>query len=111
MVEIYEDYHDESHYHLGSDRFDQPNAQNKIFKKIVKILEKELPPELTIKYNRAYSINIIDSKNRSYLFMNCYKYCNKKYRVKIIPYPRGFNFLKNVFVPLLKKIEVRKWLK
>jgi len=111
-MDLYKDWHDEAHYHLGTDQYDAPTGQNKIFEKIVTLLEKKVQHHnLHLRYNNEYSINIVDEQNRSYIFLNCYKYRGSfppKWRVKIRVYERGEEFFQKVFTPLISSIPDKK---
>lgn len=64
-MEIYEHLHDRPHYHLGSDQYNEPTGQNKIFEKIIQDLEQQLPEELHLKdENRKYSVTVRDDRHR-----------------------------------------------
>lgn len=82
-----------------------PPAKIRFFEKVIQDLEQQLPEELHLKdEERKYSVTVRDDRHRAYLHLNCYKYKNKKWRVKITPYERGKGFFKKAFKPLIEKL-------
>ena len=102
-MQIYEEYHDEPHFHLGNDRNNQPRSQNKIFNRIIRDLQDELPEELQLRKNSSTSYNVVDHRNRSFAHMNVYKQYGQ-WRVKIQTYPRGNDFFEDVLKPVIHAI-------
>ncbi|MBI4378420.1 MAG: hypothetical protein HY578_04920 [Nitrospinae bacterium] len=100
VMELYEDCHDEPHYHLEGN----PSAQNKIFLTLLKFLQKEIPHGLRLRFNNQYSVNIINEENQSYIFLNCYKHFRGQWRIKIMVFERGESFFENVLKPIIKSL-------
>lgn len=80
------------------------NRQNIKFKRIVRELQKILPPHLYIRNNNEYSINTEDDRSRTYIHMNCYKHYRGKWRIKINPTDIGIEFLRNILETLVERL-------
>lgn len=61
-MEIYEDFHNKPHYHLGSDQYSEPIGQDKIFKRIIRRLKKQLPKGLDLNFHNEHSVTAIDTR-------------------------------------------------
>ena len=98
---VYEDLKHGRCYKIG----DEYAKQNKLFKKIVKKIKRQLPSYLHIKQNNKYSVNIDDYRNRTFVFVKCDKYANKRWRIRITPTDWGETFLEKELLPLLPMIQ------
>ena len=106
-MNLYEDIHynnTEEHYHLGGGRYSQPNNQDEIFNKIIRLLKEKLPPYLKLRINSYRSVNIVDNGGRTYIYLNYY-YHSEGWRVKITPFEKGKEFFKSFLKPLIESIK------
>ena len=88
-----------------------PPGQNKMFEKIIRAMEKNLPGHLSLRINGTdfeyKSMNVKDEKNRTYLHIRCYKKSGfpRQWRMKLMTQEeKGEKFLKEFFVPLIESI-------
>ena len=58
-----------------------------------------------IKQNNKYSVNIDDYRSRTFVFMKCDKYANKRWRIRITPTDWGETFLEKELLPLLERMK------
>lgn len=109
-MKLHEDHRLKWTYYIGEENNSAPPKQNKMFEKVIKVLEKNLPIHLSLRSKEDFeykSVNVTDKENRTYIHIRCYKRSGfpRQWRIKLMTQEeKGEKFLKEFFISLIESI-------